>query len=706
MIFALALLFTLSGAAGLIYESIWSRYLGLLVGHSAYAQVIVLVIFLGGMSLGAAYVARQTHRLREPLLWYAGVEAVVGLLGLGFHALFTSASALAYDTLFPALAGGVFLVPIKWTLAALLILPPSVLLGATFPLLAAGAIRRLGDAAAQRAASGRTLGLLYFANSLGAAVGVLLAGFWLIELSGLPGTLVVAATINLVVALAVFGLVRWEREEETPENAEDAETNREDAGNHQEMLSPASPQLSSASSAFDAVQSTATMLLAVAFGTAVASFIYEIAWIRMLSLVLGSATHSFELMLSAFILGLAIGAWAIRRAADRVADPVRLLGVVQLAMGILAIATLALYLDAFDWMAALLEAVDENERGYRLFNAARYGIALAVMLPPTICAGMTLPLITRSLLADGEGEKAIGRVYAWNTFGSIVGVILAALILMPIIGLRALVIVGGALDIAIGVAVLYYRGREAPAVARTATLAAAAGALVIIGAAISPAFDPGVLASGVFRYGVVPAPGSRDIVFYRDGRTATVSVQFGGDSGFTIATNGKPDASLTRVWFDPVPPESERQALRSDESTQTLLALITLAHAPRARDAAVIGHGSGLSSHLLLGSDSLEWLTTIDIEPEMIEGSRLFLPANNRAFLDPRSTHVVDDAKSYFASTGRRFDLILSEPSNPWVSGVSGLFTDEFTRGLHASSRTAESSGSGSISTRTTTVWC
>jgi len=150
--------------------------------------------------------------------------------------------------------------------------------------------------------------------------------------------------------------------------------------------------------------------------------------------VLGSATHSFELMLSAFILGLALGAFWIRGRADRVADPMRLLGIVQFAMGALAIATLAVYLDAFGWMASLIGVLEENEGGYRVYNVARYGIALAVMLPSTFCAGITLPLITRMLLSAGSGERAIGAVYAWNTLGSIVGVSLAALWLMPLVG--------------------------------------------------------------------------------------------------------------------------------------------------------------------------------------------------------------------------------------------------------------------------------
>jgi len=144
----------------------------------------------------------------------------------------------------------------------------------------------------------------------------------------------------------------------------------------------------------------------------------------------------------------------------------------------------------------------------------------------------------------------------------------------------------------------------------------------------------------------------------------------------TLATNGKPDASMTPAWRSRQGPTA--LTLSSDMGTQLLLPLVTLAHAPHARTAAVIGQGSGLTSHLLLASPALARLETIEIEPEMIAASRLFMPANHRVFEDPRAHFVVDDAKSHFASGRRQYDLILSEPSNPWVSGVSGLFTREF----------------------------
>src|SRR3954469_13452782 len=198
-------IFLLSGAAGLIYESIWTRYLGLFVGHSAYAQVIVLVIFLGGMSIGSYLVGRRTMTIARPLVWYAVVELLVGAIGLLFHSAFVGATAVAYDSVFPALGHGTLQMLTKWAIAALLILPQSILLGMTFPLMSAGVVRRMPER------SGRALSMLYFTNSAGAAVGVLIAGFWLVDRFGLPGTLTVAAMVNLVVALAVMALIQVER---------------------------------------------------------------------------------------------------------------------------------------------------------------------------------------------------------------------------------------------------------------------------------------------------------------------------------------------------------------------------------------------------------------------------------------------------------------------------------------------------------------
>ena len=638
--------FLLSGIAGLIYEVLWARYLGLIVGHSAYAQVIVLSIFLGGMGAGALLVGRYSARLVDPLRWYARVEILVALFGLTFDQAFRWVMAAAYETLLPAAGGGLSSFAITWGIAALAILPQSILLGTTFPLITAGLLRREPER------PGRSLALLYFTNSAGAAGGVLLGGFVLLPWIGLPGALLAAAGLNVVAGGAAY-LLAWAR-------------------------SPARELVSAVPPPRDATTPAAVgrLLLWVAFGTAVASFLYEVAWIRMLALLLGSATHAFELMLSAFILGLALGAFWVRTRADRW-DAVRALGWIQCAMGAAALVALPVYAAAFDWVAVLMRTFTRSDTGYVAFSLGRYAISLAIMLPATFCAGTTLPLITRALLERGTGESAIGRVYGVNTVGSIAGVVVAGLVLLPWIGLKHTLVVGAAVDLGLGVLVLRAASERRSRRAAHGALAAAAGLVLL--ALVTPNFDRQLITSGVYRDGVLPQGGAAETLYYRDGRTATVTAFRNAEFAMTaISTNGKPDATMPDRWRTPCGPDTPREPLDGDMATQTLAPLFTAAHAPAAVRAAVVGLGSGLSSQVLLGLPTVTRLTTIEIEPAMAQGARVFLPANRRVYEDPRSELVYEDARAYFAATDERFDLIFSEPSNPWVSGVASLFTTEF----------------------------
>jgi hypothetical protein len=350
-------------------------------------------------------------------------------------------------------------------------------------------------------------------------------------------------------------------------------------------------------------------------------------------------------------------------------------------MGALAVLSLALYSSSFSWAASLLAAVARTDQGYAVFSIAKYAICLAIMLPATFCAGITLPLITRTLLAAGGGERSIGAVYGINTLGSIIGIGLAGLVLMPALGLKYLLVLGGLLDMLLGVGILMALAslRSSLASRRLAVAGMLASVAVVLAAGLWVRLDPGLMASAVFRQGAAALAGERIMLYQADGRTATVHAfepRRGG--GRIISTNGKPDGSLAPIWFTSCTAAGARVAIGGDDATQLLLGVIPFAFRPAARTAAVIGHGTGMSSHFMLAQPGLETLTTIEIEPRMVDGSRVFEPANRRVFEDPRSRHVFDDAKSYFAATSTRYDIILSEPSNPWVSGVSGLFTREF----------------------------
>jgi len=628
-------IFAMSGFSGLIYESIWTHYLKLFLGHAAYAQTLVLAIFMGGMAVGSGLAGRRSARTRNLLAAYAAVEAVVGVAALVFHPIFVLAVEGSYASVLPRLGSGVAVDAYKWGLAALLILPQSVLLGATFPLMTAGVIRRFPHE------PGRSVSMLYFTNSLGAACGVLASGFVMIRALGLPGTVRAAGALNLAVALLVWLLAR------EPASAPSGRG----------VAAPSRPP-----------DRRFALFLLVALVTGASSFIYEIGWIRMLTLVLGASTHAFELMLAAFILGLAFGGLWIRRRIDAAPSLLRTLGVVQVTMGLLALATLPAYGLTFDLMQEVVRGVERSGAGYVLFNLASNGIAGAVMLPATFCAGMTLPLVTVVLLRDGYGERSIGAVYAANTVGAIAGVFLAVHVGLPFLGLKGLVAGGAALDVALGVVLL--AGAGALRTPRLALLAAA-GVVAVTAVPLVVDLDVNKMASGVYRHGNLLAGRDRQVIHHRDGKTATVSVIAEARGARMIKTNGKADATLMMVAGRPPEP---------DEATMVLLGAIPLSLHPGARCVAAIGFGSGLTTHTLLGSPRVERVDTIEIEPEMVVAAQLFLPRVARAYADSRGRVHVEDAKSFFAAGSRRYDVIVSEPSNPWVSGVSGLFSREFYR--------------------------
>jgi predicted membrane-bound spermidine synthase len=629
---AFYLLFTASGFSGLIYESIWSHYLKLFLGHAAYAQSLVLATFMGGMALGSWASSRWSRRWPNLLLAYALAEGAVGLLGVVFHPVFLATTGFAYDTVIPALGSPGAATLAKWTLSALLILPQSILLGMTFPLVAGGMIRLHPQG------SGSTLSMLYFTNSLGASVGVLASGFVLIERVGLPGTILTAGLINIALALLVWTLVKLGR---APDAAPAAER-------------PAEPGAGRPYALF----------LAIALLTGAASFIYEIGWIRMLSMVFGASTHAFELMLSAFILGLALGGLWMRRRIDGIALPERFLGWVQVVMGLAAIATLPVYDGTYAVMEWLLSAISRSEAGYAVYNVSTHLVAFAVMLPAAFCAGTTLPLITHCLLRSGAGERAIGAVYAANTVGAIAGVVAALHIGLPVLGLKGLMVAGASLDILLGIVLLWrVAAPRAPALAATVL-----GALAVAATLALVELDPYKMASGVYRYGRTLDPRTSKVEYHRDGKTASVSLVRIGHA-LSLHTNGKPDASLNVTGVGPP---------RPDELAQVLSGALPIAANPRARTAANIGFGSGATSHVLLSSRALDAVDSIEIEPFVVEAARRFRPRNDLAFTDPRSRIFYEDAKTFFSLHDKRYDIIVSEPSNPWVSGTASLFTEEF----------------------------
>ena len=635
------IIFFLSGFSGLIYESIWTQYLKLFLGHAAYAQTLVLIIFMGGMAIGSYLASRYSGKWINLFRAYAIAEGIIGIFALIFHESFTSFLDLSYNSVLQNIESPFAISLYKWVSSSAIILPQSILLGTTFPLMSAAILRSYPTS------PGKNISLLYFTNSLGAAIGVLISGFLFINAFGLPGTIKIAGVLNLFIALLVLFLIKKSQVRFTkPKDSLkiNIEQNRK-------------------------FLSTTTILLGVSAFTGMASFIYEIGWIRMLNLVLGTSTHAFELMLSAFIFGLAFGGLWIRKRIDKMSNPFLSLGYIQIIMGVFALSTLLLYNKTFDVMQWIMANVEKNDTGYFLFNLTSNGIALIIMLPATFCAGMTLPIIT-TLLLRTQGEQSIGSVYAWNTIGGIIGVIIAVQIGMPLLGLKGLIGLGAGIDILIGVIILFFISSKEIKIIKKIIMTSS-GIIALLYIVFFFSFDPHKMASGVYGGFPILAKDKNQILFYKDGKTSTISViknnSFGGV--LSLRTNGKTDAS---IFYE------ENNSLLIDESTTFQLAIIPMALNPNAEKVANIGLGSGMTTKMFLDNPKIKNVHTIEIEKEVLNAIKHLGPKVESVFSDHRSEIIIDDAKSFFASSNNKYDIIVSEPSNPWISGISGLFSFEY----------------------------
>jgi spermidine synthase len=637
----LLLLFVVSGFAGLIYQSIWSHYLGLLLGHAAYAQTLVLAMFMGGMAIGAWLVSRRSGGWRNLILAYAAIEALIGLCGLLFHSGFLAYQQASYGSVLPALGSPGLIDAYLWLTSALMIAPQTIMLGATFPLMSAAYLRL-----APRDDS-RILGGLYFSNSIGATFGALAATFLLMPAVGMPGTMLTAGLLNLFVAFVAWAASKRMPLHESSITPEPQEAPRQQQGNVRQV--------------------SAALLLLAAGITGATSFVYEIGWVRLLNQALGSSRHTFELMLSAFIFGLALGGYWIRQRSARVnEDVLRYAGHAQVLMGLAALLSLPVFAHSFEWVGWLRGALEHNDSGYFLMTLGGSVIAIAVMVPAAFFAGMTLPLFTTAVLRGGSGESGIGRIYAANTLGAIVGVFAVVHLLIPLIGVHGAIVFAAILDILLGL-VLLARGSVSSRMSELATVSLVSAAFCAIAFHFG-ALDPRAQAAGAFRTGNSRYSDAVKIDFIRDGKTSTVSVVTDSDRARIIATNGKSDAGLTMDETRPF----------ADEVTMVMAGSLPILLHPDPKHIAFIGWGSGLSTHTALGSSRPESIETIEIERAMYEGAKHFGVRVERAYNDPRSHVYFNDARTHFSRSAKRYDVIVSEPSNPWVAGVASLFTHEF----------------------------
>lgn len=633
--------FFFSGATGLIYEVLWIRMLGLVFGHTVFAITTVLTAFMAGLGLGSFLFGRIADRRQRPLALYGILE-----IGIGLACLLIPWFLPWVETLYLALSRTLHLSffafsLFQFVLILTLLLLPTTLMGATLPVLSRFFVR-------DESTLGRQVGLLYALNTFGAVLGIALGGYFLLPNFGMRGTLYLAATLNIGIGALVI--------------AYDAHLRRLGiAGAREEEV-----RQQSLLEQMPSVTSRLAGLTVIGLGlSGAASMIYEVAWTRALSLIIGSSTYAFTAMLLAFLLGIALGSALFSRIFGKWhLDPI-VFGVIQLGIGFSAL----MIFPAFGKMPDLLLRAFSVSLAPNFVLVLQILVSVSVMLLPTLLIGATFPCAVK-VASRGMNSIGIdvGRLYAINTLGAIVGTVSAGFLLIPILGVQSTVKVAILVNLAIGAAIVISSARMLNgwqwAISSALSVATLAGMLWV------PGWNQVVMASGVAVYArqyqqsagqqdlTRPFPGER-LLSYEDGLGATVTVHRRGDMTF-LRVNGKTDASTGR-----------------DMHTQLMSGHIPSLLHPAPKTVLVIGLGSGVTVGAV-AQYAVERIDVVEIEPAVVRASRYFARENREALNDPRVHLVIADGRNFLLSTPRRYDVIISEPSNPWISGLASLFSEEF----------------------------
>jgi spermidine synthase len=639
-------LFFLSGATGLIYELLWLRVLYQSFGSTIQSVTTVVAAYMGGLGLGAWLFGRRADRTPRPAVLYGWLEIAIGVFGILSPLVLGLAHWMYIGTAGALALGGAASVALRFGLAALVLLIPTTLMGGTLPVLT----RALTGE--DRGLLKPSLGRLYGLNTLGAMTGTALAGFFLIEFVGVRASLLATAAVNLAIGVAAIGL---------------ADPGRQPGEDQAPPAPPAAP-------ARDHLKTVALVLLGV---TAFAALLDEIAWTRVLIMIVGGSTYAFTLILLVFLLGIGLGSILVaRRSAPRVDTA----ATAALAQGITGIGAALLFV-FFGFLPSYIIAVFQIADLSAASRLLLMGVAVgAVVLIPAIGMGMTFPLLTdltaRSTKARGED---VGAAYALNTIGSILGAVLTGFVLVVALGTQATLRVGLIVN---GVAALALAGLAARGIAEASAedrrirvrvlTAGAFGTLTLLAAAAAPGWSTRLIDLGPTIYARQPMDkaarqrflehrGVRQLSF-REGPNATVSV-WEGETGRSLRVNGKVDASD-----------------RGDMDTQIMLGLAPVVARPGATSAFVIGQGTGVTTRVLATVPGMTRVKVVEIEPAVLQMDSFFLRVNDSVLARHNVHAVVDDARSALQLDRDRYDVIVSEPSNPWVAGIATLYTPEFFR--------------------------
>lgn len=635
--------FFFSGMVALVYQVIWARELELVFGSTLYAVSTILSVFMAGLALGSILFGKIADRHKEPLKLYGAIEVGIGVYAMLTPWLFKSLEMVQQGLPDAVRGGSAGFNPFSFIFSFVILIIPTTLMGGTLPILSKAIIRSYRE-------MGAKVSTLYFINTLGAAAGAFLAGFVFIASFGMIASTFIAALVNVLIGTSAVWVQRLLPGTTSPAEPAGASSGETDVA--------VEPQISR--------RLAITLLLGYGFA-GFSALGLEVLWTRVLILVIGSSVYAFSLMLTAILMGIALGSILGVKIVDRARNLLVWFAGIEVALGLAVILVTPIlgesplyFFDVF---------FQYQGEAFNKLLLIEFVIIFLILMVPTTLMGLAFPIASKIYARDLKRlSSRIGDIYAANTIGAIIGPLAVSFVLIPLVGIQKSILEMAYIYLAIGAAIIagvYWRR-----IFLKIALAVVMAAIVVAASSVVPAWNKLVITSGVYyqmgsyydpsgRQSAREVMTDRDLLFYKEGQLATVSVT--GWKGQKVLTiNGKVDASST-----------------ADLGTQLLLAHMPLLVQKDPQKVLAIGLGSGITLGAILKHPEVRRVDMVEIEPAVVEAARFFAEENGNALSDPRTNLVVNDARNFIISTSEKYDVISAEPSNPWVSQSSTMFSQE-----------------------------
>ena len=625
-------LFFVSGAAGLLYQVVWTRKLVLLFGATSFAVSTILSIFFLGLGAGSLLGGWLADRTDRPLRWFGVAEIIIGLWAIAFILVVGYGESLIVGILRAFELDRAMGIGLRALLATALLIVPVTLMGATLPLLAKFVTREVNF-------RGLRIGSLYSLNTFGAVAGCALTGFVLLAALGYTRTTLVGAAGDILVGLGALALAS--RFEPAPPFPEEPPTDPMRA------LDPA-PE-----TAFPHRSVEVLVLITFAL-SGFCALALEVVWTRLLTLVFIGTTYAYTTMLTTLLCGIALGSIAAAPLADRARHPVSLFGILVALTGGACILMLAV----FDWMPEQFRGILQAA-GFRWEALVRgqFWMAFAALFIPTFLFGATFPAVLRAIAMVRAGlGRRVGVLYSFNTFGGVMGAIAGGFLLIPMLGTHWSIVALGLALAAAGLLLVWTCPTRA--LAQKTALTGAAAAVLVAAYYVMPA-DIGRSINDWY------IPDDETVIAYEEGTEATVLVSEPRD---------KVTGSDRVLWINAV---QATASIEKGVKMNRLQGILPLVFDRDPETALFMGFGSGVTAGML-GLSEFDRIDAVEISPEVYSVAPLFARDNLDVMGNPRFEFLVDDGRNHLLTTHETYDVITFEPMPLALQGVSTFYTREY----------------------------